>query len=80
MGSKKNLASGRSYSYDKAYEAAPAQVAARTARNQARRKMTAKVGAAAIAGKDIHHKDGRPTNNSAANLKIETQAKNRGRK
>jgi len=38
-----------------------------------------KYGKAAVAGKDIDHKDRNPRNNSMANLRIQSKHKNRGR-
>ena len=77
---KATKATGRDYTYDTQYQAQPEQVKNRAARNAARRKMKAKHGASALNGKDVDHKDGRPTNNDTANLRIESVHKNRGRK
>lgn len=45
-------------------------VDARVKRNQARREMEKKVGKANLKGKEVHHKDGNPKNNSKSNLEI----------
>jgi hypothetical protein len=45
-------------------------VDARVKRNQARREMEKKVGKAKLKGKEVHHKDGNPKNNSKSNLEI----------
>lgn len=41
-----------------------------SSRAKARRKVAKKVGKSKIKGKEIHHKDGNPKNNSSKNLKI----------
>lgn len=62
------------------YNARPENVKKRTLRNQARADMKERHGAAAIAGKDVHHK--RPVRsgggNSPGNLAIADRSKNRG--
>jgi hypothetical protein len=62
------------------YNATPEQIKKRSMRNQARAEMEKKVGAAAIAGKDIDHKkplrDG--GSNAAGNLRIRAPSLNRG--
>lgn len=50
----------------------------RAGRNKARRLMIKKNGKKALAGKDVHHADRNPRNNSARNLKIQSKKKNRG--
>jgi hypothetical protein len=52
------------------YHGKPAQIAERSSRNKARRKMKASHGAAKLAGKDVDHKDGNPMNNSSKNLSV----------
>lgn len=42
----------------------------RAARNKARKLAAKKYGKGAISGKDIHHKDSNPRNNSSKNLGI----------
>jgi len=61
------------------YNSSPKQKKRRAARNKARRMMIAKYGKAAVAGKDVGHRDGNPRNNSKKNLKIESIKSNRGR-
>ena len=50
----------------------------RAKRNLARRIMKRKLGNA-INGKDIHHADGNPNNNSYSNLKVVSKNYNRSR-
>ena len=68
--------SGRVYSaYDKAYQAEPKQVKKRVARNKARRRMTKKVGKAALAGKDVWHKKSLESGWKTTVKNIKVQAK-----
>ena len=60
------------------YHSQPLQKKNRAKRNLARRLMKRKLGNA-INGKDVHHKDGNPNNNSFANLKIVTKSYKRSR-
>ena len=59
----------------KNYHAKPAQKKKRASRNAARAKL--KAGGVAVAGKDVHHKDGNPRNNKRSNLKVTSKSKNR---
>lgn len=59
----------------KNYHAKPAQKKKRASRNAARAKL--KAGGVAVAGKDVHHKDGNPRNNKRSNLKVTAKSKNR---
>lgn len=59
----------------KNYHGKPAQKKKRASRNAARAKL--KAGGVAVAGKDVHHKDGNPRNNKRSNLAVKTKAKNR---
>lgn len=52
----------------------------RASRNAARREMKERLGAAAIEGKDVNHKDQNPRHNSTKNLTVESPAVNRARK
>lgn len=61
------------------YHSSPEQKKRRASRNAARRLMISKKGSAAVAGKDIDHKDRNPRNNSLGNLRIQSKSKNRGR-
>lgn len=70
----------RDYSKEKAYDSSPARKKARAARNRARRLLIKKHGAAAVAGKDVDHKDGNPNNNSPSNLAIRSRHANRADK
>ena len=62
------------------YHSKPEQRKNRSSRNLARRLMKKKLGATAISGKDIDHKDRNPRNNSRANLRIMSKSANRARK
>ena len=66
----------RSYrlEYDR-YHSKPKQKKDRAARNTARRRV--KKSSGIQAGKDVHHKDGNPQNNSYANLSIRSRKGNR---
>tara|TARA_R110000744_G_scaffold98228_2_gene189792 strand:- start:308 stop:565 length:258 start_codon:yes stop_codon:yes gene_type:complete len=64
----------REYARD---HASAGQRAERSSRNKARRKVKKSAGAAAIAGKDIDHKDHNPLNNSRSNLSIASVKANR---
>ena len=59
----------------KNYHGKPAQKKKRASRNAARAKL--KAGGVAVAGKDVHHKDGNPRNNKRSNLKVTSKSKNR---
>jgi hypothetical protein len=74
------MAKARDYKKEYQYQGKPEQIANRSSRNKARRLMEDKLGKAAIAGKDVNHKDSNPKNNSAANLNVESKKKNRSRK
>lgn len=73
--------SGRKYSaYDRKYQARPEQVAKRVARNAARRMMIRKHGKSALKGKDVDHKNGKPTDNRKSNLQVISKKANRAKK
>ena len=63
----------------KDYQGKPEQIARRSKRNQARLKIKKARGEAAVAGKDVDHKDRNPHNNSTSNLRIQSKKKNRSR-
>ena len=64
----------------KNYHSRPEQIKKRSSRNKARRLLM-KLGKAKKGdGKDVHHKDGNPTNNSKKNLRVESKKTNRSRK
>ena len=56
------------------------QIDNRSSRNKARRKVVAKKGKAAVAGKDVDHKNGNPKDNRPSNLKVMSKSKNRSKK
>ena len=59
----------------KNYHSKPDQKKKRASRNSARAAM--KAGGVAVAGKDVHHKDGNPKNNKRSNLQAVAPSKNR---
>jgi len=59
----------------KNYHSKPDQKKKRASRNSARAAM--KAGGVAVAGKDVHHKDGNPKNNKRSNLQAVSPSKNR---
>ena len=65
---------GRNYKLEyENYHKRPEQIKRRAGRNAARRKSGLKVGDK----RDVHHKDGNPTNNSPGNTVIRSQSSNR---
>lgn len=75
-----NKATGRDYTYDKAYESRPEQIKRRASRNRARRRLIAARGASRMKGKDVDHVNGSPLDNRPENLRITSKHYNRGRK
>jgi hypothetical protein len=70
---------GRDYKSEyQNYHSQPLQKKNRAKRNLARRLMKKKLGNS-INGKDIHHVDGNPNNNSSSNLKVVSKRFNRSR-
>ena len=64
--------------YKKEYqEETPLRKKQRSSRNKARRKMSTLGKAKKGDGKDVHHKDGNPLNNSSGNLTLMSKSKNR---
>lgn len=66
--------------YDKEYKdyhGKPSQIARRSNRNKAVRKLGRE---GAGDGKDVDHKDGNPNNNSRGNLRVISKSKNRSKK
>ena len=61
------------------YHKKPEQRRRNDSRKAARRLMIKKHGKAALAGKDIDHKDRNPKNNSTRNLRIQSKSANRSR-
>tara|TARA_Y100000593_G_scaffold94173_1_gene191976 strand:- start:586 stop:807 length:222 start_codon:yes stop_codon:yes gene_type:complete len=64
----------------KTYHSKPEQKKRRAGRNRARRIMTMLKRVRKGDGKDVHHKDGNPENNSKKNLRVESKKTNRSRK
>ncbi len=64
----------------KTYHSKPEQKKRRAGRNRARRIMTMLKRVKKGDGKDVHHKDGNPENNSKKNLRVESKKTNRSRK
>ena len=62
------------------YQGTEAQKKRRAMRNKARRNLMKSGSVRKGDGKDVHHKDKNPFNNSRKNLRITTQAANRSRK
>jgi hypothetical protein len=62
------------------YQGKPEQIAKRSARNKARRAMVKKLGAAAVAGKDVDHKKPlrKGGGNGMSNLRLRSVKSNRG--
>ncbi len=61
----------------KKYNAKPEQKKRRAKRNAARRKMMKAGKVRKGDGKDVHHKNGNPNNNSRSNLAVTSKKKNR---
>tara|TARA_R100000781_G_scaffold102751_1_gene66284 strand:- start:954 stop:1205 length:252 start_codon:yes stop_codon:yes gene_type:complete len=59
------------------YHSKPAQKKKRAARNAARRKLEAGGRVKKGSDMDVHHLDGNPLNNSAKNLRVVHQSRNR---
>jgi len=62
------------------YHSKPDQKKRRAGRNRARRIMKMLKRVKKGDGKDVHHKDGNPKNNSKKNLRVESKKTNRSRK
>lgn len=62
--------------YDR-YQGKPEQIARRSSRNKARRKL-AKQGRVRLGdGKDVDHKNTNPKNNASSNLRVQSKSTNR---
>ena len=59
------------------YHAKPLQKVNRAGRNKARKLVMKTGGAAKVAGKDVHHKNGNPRDNRAGNLAVASKTANR---
>ena len=78
---KYNKSTGRNYESDyKNFQSSPKQIKDRSARNGARRKAEKQGRVKKGDGKDVHHVDGNPQNNSSTNIRIVSKSKNRGDK
>ena len=77
-GKRKANATARS-KLQRKYNRTPKQLANRSSRNKARRKMVKSVGKSALKGKDVHHKDCNPRNNSRRILSVSSVKKNRSK-
>ena len=60
------------------YQGKPDQIANRSSRNKARRKL--KAAGYSLKGKDVDHKNGNPRDNSPSNLRVVSAGRNRSRK
>ena len=61
------------------YHSRPEQRKRRSSRVLARRLMEKKLGKSALAGKDVDHKNGDPTDNRPSNLRVMSKSRNRSR-
>jgi hypothetical protein len=59
------------------YHSKPLQKINRAGRNKARKMVMNAGGSAKIAGKDVHHKNGNPRDNSLSNLAVKSKSANR---
>ena len=59
------------------YHSKPVQKVNRAGRNKARKLVMKTGGAAKVAGKDVHHKNGNPRDNRAGNLAVASKTANR---
>jgi hypothetical protein len=59
------------------YHAKPNQKVNRAGRNKARKIVMKAGGAAKVAGKDVHHKNGNPRDNKINNLSVASKTANR---
>ena len=72
------MATKRDYKEEYKYHQTEAQKKRRAARNKARRAALAKGKVKKGDKKDVHHKDGKPRNNSSKNVALVSRKKNRG--
>ena len=59
------------------YHSKPTQKVNRAGRNKARSLVMKSGGAAKVAGKDVHHKNGNPRDNRVGNLAVTSKTANR---
>lgn len=70
--------SNRNYKKEYAnYHSKPLQKVNRAGRNKARKMIMNAGGSAKVAGKDVHHKNGNPRDNSLSNLAVKSKTANR---
>ena len=62
------------------YHSRPSQKLDRASRNAARNSLESEGRVSKGDGKDVHHRDGNPQNNSASNLSVASKSSNRSRK
>lgn len=79
MSEKRNKSTGRTYEYDKAYLKRPEQREANAARKRARRELESEGRVKPFDGKDVNHKNSKPTDSSRKNLEVLPKGENRGR-
>ena len=60
------------------YQGKPDQIANRSSRNKARRKL--KAAGYSLKGKDVDHKNGNPRDNRRSNLSVKSESANRSKK
>jgi len=72
------MATERDYKEEYKYHKTAEQKARRAGRNKARRAALASGKATKGDKKDVHHKDGDPTNNKSSNVSVVSRKKNRG--
>jgi hypothetical protein len=76
---KYNKSTGRNYKQDyKQFQSKPEQIKDRASRNAARAEEEENGNVSKGDGKDVHHVDGNPQNNSNKNIRIVSRSKNRG--
>ena len=76
-----NKSTGRNYKSDyEKFQSSPEQIADRSSRNSARREAENQGRVKKGDGKDVHHKNGNPRDNSSTNIRIVPKSKNRGDK
>jgi hypothetical protein len=74
---KYNKATGRDYKKEYKWQGTREQKRRRAMRNKIRRAKIRSHGKQALKGKDVHHEDGNPHNNSSSNVRIVSKSYNR---
>jgi len=74
---KYNKATGRDYKAEYKWQGTREQKRRRAMRNKIRRKKIRQLGKKALKGKDVHHEDGNPHNNSSSNVRVVSKEYNR---